>query len=123
MTKTSQDSDKQERAACRASRMRRATRQGREAKLRAPVLRMYGLVRVPGMGKKTDESKGFYGAGDGNRTHVIWLGTRSSTIELHPHRTAILAALRGCGKIMGSLPPPDPRCSCTSTASPRTCPP
>jgi hypothetical protein len=24
------------------------------------------------------------GAGEGNRTLVIWLGTRSSTIELHP---------------------------------------
>jgi hypothetical protein len=26
------------------------------------------------------------GAGEGNRTLVIWLGTRSSTIELHPPR-------------------------------------
>ena len=25
-----------------------------------------------------------YGAGDGNRTHVFWLGTRFSTIEIHP---------------------------------------
>ena len=26
-----------------------------------------------------------FGAGDGNRTHVIGLGSRRSTIELHPH--------------------------------------
>ena len=26
-----------------------------------------------------------YGAGDGNRTHAICLGSKSSTIELHPH--------------------------------------
>ena len=27
------------------------------------------------------------GAGDGNRTHVIGLGSRRSAIELHPHIT------------------------------------
>ena len=30
------------------------------------------------------------GAGDGNRTHAIGLGSRSSTIELHPHKKILL---------------------------------
>jgi hypothetical protein len=31
------------------------------------------------------EARAQSGAGEGNRTLVTWLGTKSSTIELHPH--------------------------------------
>ena len=30
----------------------------------------------------------FVGAGDGNRTRVVWLETRSTAIVLHPRRRA-----------------------------------
>ena len=38
-----------------------------------------------------------YGAGDGNRTHVISLEGWSSTIELHPHLTTYSLYITGGG--------------------------
>ena len=59
---------------------------------------MFGQKTI---GRKTIGQKKFWreesGAGDGNRTHASSLGSYSSTIELHPLRSVILApaAARG----------------------------
>ena len=45
------------------------------------------------------------GAGDGNRTHAIGLGSRSSTIELHPRSRAILRARIATTQSMGQASP------------------
>ena len=47
-----------------------------------------GSDRTGDHGKETPggglQAIGSDGAGEGNRTLVIWLGTKSSTIKLHP---------------------------------------
>lgn len=45
--------------------------------------------RVGAISIGTQSKMGLYfadpGAGEGNRTPSLWMGTRSSTFELHPH--------------------------------------